>query len=200
MAGRCPFCPLCVPHPLPACKAACLAPRGHTCMAALHHQAPLSQGRLPSFLPITTSAVGAGLAVVRDGNHRSSCLIAHPSYIRQASLHPTCSAACNPYGPCIWLQALGCLLYEMATHSVPFEARSMNELRYKVMKGRWVALHSLSLSLSWMHGIELPQPQPRPQSPSPCCQSAAAASNTHLSSGVACILTLMPCSGLTPIL
>mmetsp|Transcript_19825 Transcript_19825/g.43138 ORF Transcript_19825/g.43138 Transcript_19825/m.43138 type:complete len:627 (+) Transcript_19825:361-2241(+) len=33
--------------------------------------------------------------------------------------------------------ALGCLLYEMSTFSVPFEARSMSELRYKVLRGSY---------------------------------------------------------------
>eukprot|EP00798_Chlamydomonas_sp_ICE-L_P008396 gene8396-18290_t len=31
--------------------------------------------------------------------------------------------------------AMGCILYEMATNNVPFEARSMNELKSKVLKG-----------------------------------------------------------------
>lgn len=30
--------------------------------------------------------------------------------------------------------ALGCVLYEMACFAVPFEARSMQELRYKVRR------------------------------------------------------------------
>eukprot|EP00951_Prasinocladus_malaysianus_P022739 scaffold191499_cov37-Prasinocladus_malaysianus.AAC.1 len=33
--------------------------------------------------------------------------------------------------------ALGCMLYEMATFNVPFEARSMSELRYKILRGRY---------------------------------------------------------------
>lgn len=32
--------------------------------------------------------------------------------------------------------ALGCVLYELCTYKVPFEAKSMQELKYKVMKGR----------------------------------------------------------------
>ena len=35
----------------------------------------------------------------------------------------------------VW--ALGCMLYEMATFTVPFEARSMSELRYKILRGRF---------------------------------------------------------------
>lgn len=35
----------------------------------------------------------------------------------------------------VW--ALGCILYEMATFNVPFEARSMSELRYKILRGRY---------------------------------------------------------------
>mmetsp|Transcript_3660 Transcript_3660/g.10529 ORF Transcript_3660/g.10529 Transcript_3660/m.10529 type:complete len:551 (-) Transcript_3660:371-2023(-) len=35
----------------------------------------------------------------------------------------------------VW--ALGCILYEMATFTVPFEARSMSELRYKILRGKF---------------------------------------------------------------
>ena len=38
----------------------------------------------------------------------------------------------------VW--ALGCVLFEMCSFSVPFEARSMEELRFKVMKGKFPAL------------------------------------------------------------
>lgn len=38
--------------------------------------------------------------------------------------------------------ALGCLLYELSTLSVPFEARSMSELRYKVLRGTFPPLPS----------------------------------------------------------
>ena len=38
----------------------------------------------------------------------------------------------------VW--ALGCVLFEMCTFTVPFEARSMEELRFKVMKGKFPAL------------------------------------------------------------
>ena len=38
----------------------------------------------------------------------------------------------------VW--ALGCVLFEMCTFTVPFEARSMEELRFKVMKGKIPAL------------------------------------------------------------
>ena len=38
----------------------------------------------------------------------------------------------------VW--ALGCVLFEMCTFTVPFEARSMDELRFKVMKGKIPAL------------------------------------------------------------
>ncbi len=30
---------------------------------------------------------------------------------------------------------MGCIMYEMATLKVPFEARSVNELKFKVLKG-----------------------------------------------------------------
>ena len=42
----------------------------------------------------------------------------------------------QPYSFSSDVWALGCLLYEMASFSVPFEARSMSELRQKVMRGR----------------------------------------------------------------
>ena len=42
----------------------------------------------------------------------------------------------QPYSFSSDVWALGCLLYEMATFSVPFEAKSMSELRQKVMRGR----------------------------------------------------------------
>eukprot|EP00201_Polytomella_parva_P011603 CAMPEP_0175073940 /NCGR_PEP_ID=MMETSP0052_2-20121109/20920_1 /TAXON_ID=51329 ORGANISM="Polytomella parva, Strain SAG 63-3" /NCGR_SAMPLE_ID=MMETSP0052_2 /ASSEMBLY_ACC=CAM_ASM_000194 /LENGTH=341 /DNA_ID=CAMNT_0016341963 /DNA_START=37 /DNA_END=1059 /DNA_ORIENTATION=+ len=38
--------------------------------------------------------------------------------------------------------ALGCILYELAALSVPFEARSMSELRYKVLRGTYPPLPS----------------------------------------------------------
>lgn len=34
------------------------------------------------------------------------------------------------------LWSLGCLLYELMTYKVPFEAKTMNELRAKVLAGR----------------------------------------------------------------
>lgn len=43
----------------------------------------------------------------------------------------------RPYGFSSDSWAIGCLLYEMATYSVPFEARSMSELRYKVLRGTY---------------------------------------------------------------
>ena len=41
----------------------------------------------------------------------------------------------RPYGFTSDSWAMGCLMYEMATNSVPFEAKSMNELKYKVLRG-----------------------------------------------------------------
>ena len=41
----------------------------------------------------------------------------------------------------VW--ALGCVLFEMCSFTVPFEARSMEELRYKVMRGKFPALPSV---------------------------------------------------------
>jgi serine/threonine protein kinase len=41
----------------------------------------------------------------------------------------------------VW--ALGCLLYEMATFNVPFEAKSLSELRFKVIKGVYPPIPSV---------------------------------------------------------
>jgi len=38
--------------------------------------------------------------------------------------------------------ALGCVVYELATFSVPFEARSLEELRYRVLRGKYNPLPS----------------------------------------------------------
>lgn len=43
----------------------------------------------------------------------------------------------KPYNFTSDLWALGCLLYELMTYRVPFEAKSMAELRTKVMSGRY---------------------------------------------------------------
>lgn len=42
------------------------------------------------------------------------------------------------YNSDVW--ALGCVLFEMCTFTVPFEARSMEELRFKVMKGKFPSI------------------------------------------------------------
>ncbi|KXZ44006.1 hypothetical protein GPECTOR_75g730 [Gonium pectorale] len=43
----------------------------------------------------------------------------------------------RPYSYTSDTWAVGCLLYELSTLSVPFEARSMSELRYKVLRGTY---------------------------------------------------------------
>ncbi|CAG9466460.1 unnamed protein product [Pedinophyceae sp. YPF-701] len=66
------------------------------------------------------------------------------------------------YSSDVW--ALGCLLYEMATFTVPFEARSMSELRYKVMRGRYTPvprLYSADLS-NLVSALLDPSPDARP--------------------------------------
>lgn len=40
----------------------------------------------------------------------------------------------KPYSFSSDVWALGCVLFEMCTFTVPFEARSMSELRYKVSR------------------------------------------------------------------
>lgn len=40
----------------------------------------------------------------------------------------------KPYSFSSDIWALGCVLFEMCTFNVPFEARSMSELRYKVSR------------------------------------------------------------------
>ncbi|GLC62909.1 hypothetical protein PLESTB_001958200 [Pleodorina starrii] len=48
----------------------------------------------------------------------------------------------RPYSYTSDTWAVGCLLYELAALSVPFEARSMSELRYKVLRGSFPPLPS----------------------------------------------------------
>ncbi|GLI64257.1 hypothetical protein VaNZ11_007459 [Volvox africanus] len=48
----------------------------------------------------------------------------------------------RPYSYTSDTWAVGCLLYELAALSVPFEARSMSELRYKVLRGSYPPLPS----------------------------------------------------------
>ncbi len=43
----------------------------------------------------------------------------------------------RPYSYTSDTWAVGCLLYELAALQVPFEARSMSELRYKVLRGAY---------------------------------------------------------------
>lgn len=43
----------------------------------------------------------------------------------------------RPYSYTSDTWAVGCLLYELAALQVPFEARSMSELRYKVLRGTY---------------------------------------------------------------
>lgn len=62
----------------------------------------------------------------------------------------------------VW--ALGCILYEMCTFTVPFEARSMSELRYKILRGRYPPIsRQYSLDLTNMVGRLLDMtPEGRP--------------------------------------
>lgn len=60
--------------------------------------------------------------------------------------------------------ALGCLLYEMATFTVPFEARSLEELRYRVLRGKYNPLpENYSQDLHNLVRVMLdPEPSNRP--------------------------------------
>lgn len=70
----------------------------------------------------------------------------------------------RPYSFSSDVWALGCVLYEMCTFSVPFEARTMEELRYKVMRGRYQPIPSCySSELHQMIAVLLQiEPQNRP--------------------------------------
>ena len=46
----------------------------------------------------------------------------------------------RPYSYTSDTWALGCVVYELATFTVPFEARSLEELRYRVLRGKYNAL------------------------------------------------------------
>mmetsp|Transcript_41658 Transcript_41658/g.79602 ORF Transcript_41658/g.79602 Transcript_41658/m.79602 type:complete len:516 (+) Transcript_41658:462-2009(+) len=60
--------------------------------------------------------------------------------------------------------ALGCVVYELATFTVPFEARSLEELRYRVLRGKYNPLPSFySQELHQVVRIMLePEPTSRP--------------------------------------
>ena len=62
----------------------------------------------------------------------------------------------------VW--ALGCVLFEMCTFSVPFEARSMEELRFKVMKGKFPALPAVYSSdmQKMVRWLMIAEPSQRP--------------------------------------
>lgn len=87
----------------------------------------------------------------------------------------------RPYGFASDSWALGCLVYEMATFKVPFEARSMNELRYKVMKGTYPPIpSSYSRDLQQLVKECLdPAPEKRPSMDS-ILASSAVMSRMHL--------------------
>ena len=62
----------------------------------------------------------------------------------------------------VW--ALGCVLFEMCTFVVPFEARSMEELRFKVMKGKFPSLPAVYSSdmQKMVRWLMIAEPSQRP--------------------------------------
>lgn len=70
----------------------------------------------------------------------------------------------RPYSFSSDVWALGCLLYEMSTFQVPFEARSMSELRAKVLRGKVPPIPKLySSEMQRMVSLMLdPNPETRP--------------------------------------
>jgi serine/threonine protein kinase len=77
-------------------------------------------------LPVSLQLTSLPVLVAGRAATYASCPF-YPSYFF--------ACACRrPYGFLSDSWALGCLLYEMTTLTVPFEARSMNELRYKVLR------------------------------------------------------------------
>ncbi len=80
---------------------------------------------------------------------------------------------------------MGCLMYEMSTNSVPFEAKSMNELKYKVLRGSYPPVASTySRDLQQMVARCLDQNPDRRPSMDDILASPAVSSRLHLVGGL----------------
>eukprot|EP00798_Chlamydomonas_sp_ICE-L_P011207 gene11207-18827_t len=87
----------------------------------------------------------------------------------------------KPYGFTSDSWAMGCLMYEMATLKVPFEARSMNELKTKVMRGSYPPVpSSFSQDLRQMVTRCLDQNPDRRPTMDEILNSSAVQSRMHL--------------------